>query len=229
MYTGLKKIVILLLAMNGLFRIGHAQNVLIDPRDGRQYQIVKINAQVWMAENVRYVADSIAHFHSPYAKEHTTKIYVLRSSDFQTVPEYNTAVTYCYQDVPYQCKKYGMIYSWVAAQKACPVGWHLPSKEDFDQLLLSVGGEDEKKAFAALTATDGIGFKALLGGYFWAGHNNKDSRQRCFFSGSGKCVGLWTSTVKNKRSAKEFFIGNKWVGPTTTFKSSGNYVRCIQD
>jgi uncharacterized protein (TIGR02145 family) len=229
MYSRLKKIVMLLLVTNGLYRIGQAQNVLIDPRDGMQYQIVKINSQVWMAENMKYVADSIAHFYNPYAKEHTTKIYVLRSSDFQTVPEYNTAVTYCYSDIPYQCKKYGMIYSWVAAQKTCPVGWHLPSKEDFDQLLLTVGGGDKKKVYTALTASDSVGFKALLGGYFSGGANNKDSKQRCYFSGSGKSVGFWTSTTKHKKDAKEFSMGYGFAGFSNDYRSSGNYVRCIKD
>jgi uncharacterized protein (TIGR02145 family) len=226
----MKKIALLLLAMNGLFRIGQAQNVLIDPRDGMQYQIVKINSQVWMAENMKYVADSIAHFYNPYAKEHKNKIYVLRSSDFQTVPEYNTAVTYCYADIPSHCKKYGMIYSWVAAQKACPVGWHLPSKEDFDQLLFTVGGGgDQKKNYTALITKDSVGFRVLLGGYFSAGANNKDSKQRCYFSGSGKSVSFWTSTSKHKRVAKSFGMGYGYAGFNTDNKSSGNYVRCIQD
>jgi uncharacterized protein (TIGR02145 family) len=120
-----------------------------------------------------------------------------------------------------------MIYSWVAAQNVCPVGWHLPSKEDFDQLFLTVGGPDKKKAYNALTANDTIGFKALLGGYFSGTHN--DDKPKCYFSGAGQSVGFWTSTAKNKKGAKSFLIGDNWVEFTTAFKSGGYYVRCIQD
>ena len=32
------------------------------------------------------------------------------------------------------------LYSWKTAQKACPPGWHLPSKQEVEVLFASVGG-----------------------------------------------------------------------------------------
>lgn len=43
---------------------------------------------------------------------------------------YKTSSSYCYDDNPDNCKKYGRLYKWAAAQKACPNGWHLPDKHD---------------------------------------------------------------------------------------------------
>jgi len=36
---------------------------------------------------------------------------------------------------------YGRLYSWEAAMKACPPGWHLPSAEEWYALTEAVGGE----------------------------------------------------------------------------------------
>ena len=35
---------------------------------------------------------------------------------------------------------YGRLYTWDAAQKACPPGWHLPSDEEWTQLANTIGG-----------------------------------------------------------------------------------------
>lgn len=45
--------------------------------------------------------------------------------------------SYCYDDDPGDddpgnCDKYGRLYTWIAAMNACPEGWHLPSKVEFE-------------------------------------------------------------------------------------------------
>lgn len=47
----------------------------------------------------------------------------------------------CYQDKEKNCRKYGRYYDWKSAMKACPSGWRLPSKDDFDKLVVSVVSE----------------------------------------------------------------------------------------
>ena len=47
----------------------------------------------------------------------------------------------CNVDKPDSCKKYGRFYSWKAALKACPAGWHLPSNSDFGKLIAFVSGD----------------------------------------------------------------------------------------
>lgn len=51
---------------------------------------------------------------------------------------YDTGICYGFEDR--LCDKYGRLYSWNEARKACPDGWHLPTKEEIESLVSSVGG-----------------------------------------------------------------------------------------
>ena len=44
--------------------------------------------------------------------------------------------SWCYDDNNGNCTKYGKLYNWVTAKSACPVGWHLPSNDDWHKLAL---------------------------------------------------------------------------------------------
>ena len=39
---------------------------------------------------------------------------------------YKIAGTYAYNDTTSNKKEFGLLYTWEAALKACPTGWHLP-------------------------------------------------------------------------------------------------------
>lgn len=58
------------------------------------------------------------------------------------------------------CSKYGRLYTWAAATAACPSGWHLPTKTEFETLLTVVGGSSptvgcSSTAGAKLKSTSG--------------------------------------------------------------------------
>jgi len=87
-----------------------------DPRDKKTYKTVKIGEQVWMAQNLNYHgADGFLGL--CYGDEPAKKI---KKTD--------------------NCNKYGRLYDWNEAMKACPNGWNLPSDEEWQTLVDFVGG-----------------------------------------------------------------------------------------
>jgi uncharacterized protein (TIGR02145 family) len=71
----------------------------------------------------------------------------------------------CYENNDANCKSYGVLYWAEMALKVCPIGWHLPSKLEFDTLITTFG-TDEDKAYKALVKGGVSQFNGLLGGYF---------------------------------------------------------------
>ena len=88
---------------------------------------------------------------------------------------YEMRSSFCYEDKPENCAKYGRLYTWDAAMEACPSGWGLPSLEEFQALVAAVGGYSV--AGKALKSTEGwkdggngtddYGFSALPAGYMY--------------------------------------------------------------
>jgi uncharacterized protein (TIGR02145 family) len=79
----------------------------------------------------------------------------------------------CYENDPANGDKYGRLYDWETAMKACPDGWRLPSDEEWTALVDYAGGEETAGTKLKSTAgwnengngTDDFGFSALSGGY----------------------------------------------------------------
>lgn len=85
----------------------------------------------------------------------------------------NIPGSYCYDNTAENCEKYGRLYTWESAQKACSLlgkDWRLPAKEEWQQLAGIYGdsGADSfatrKKAFRELLFTGSSSFNAVLGG-----------------------------------------------------------------
>jgi uncharacterized protein (TIGR02145 family) len=85
---------------------------------------------------------------------------------------YETDKSYCYNDTLSYCKKYGRVYSRNAALVVCPAGWHLPSLEEFDILISTVGGslrggyilKSQSGWYHDRNGIDSVGFWALPAG-----------------------------------------------------------------
>ena len=80
--------------------------------------------------------------------------------------------SWCYNDTS-KCTTYGRFYTWEAAKKACPTGWHLPSDTEWSTLTTYLGGDDvaggklkstSTWASPNIGATNSSGFTALPGG-----------------------------------------------------------------
>jgi len=48
---------------------------------------------------------------------------------------YKTDSSWCYNNDTSYCNKYGRLYNWKTAQTACPAEYHLPSREEWDNLV----------------------------------------------------------------------------------------------
>lgn len=179
--------------------------LMIDPRDGKEYKTVKIGSQIWMAENMAYQIGS--------SEVYNTK--------------HNYEFFYCYKNQDSNCVKYGYLYEWRSAMKVCPVGWHLPSKVEFDTLLNFVGGGNLEKAYNELMTTGNSGFNGQLGGYFLGKFTSKN------------LVGVFsTSTEIGKKGVIPMVLSKKYNKAFTSVSlkkvagTSKNFflsVRCIKD
>lgn len=80
--------------------------------------------------------------------------------------------SYCYDDAELNCRRYGRLYTWESAHKACASlgpGWRLPTDEEWTQLAKHYGGihsdsNDGGPAYKALSIGGSSGFNAVLGG-----------------------------------------------------------------
>ncbi len=66
---------------------------------------------------------------------------------------YEMGNSYCFGDDSTNCAKYGRFYRWDASNTACPEGWYLPSKAEWDTLIAAVGGN--RTAGAVLKSSSG--------------------------------------------------------------------------
>jgi uncharacterized protein (TIGR02145 family) len=85
----------------------------------------------------------------------------------------NTSPSYCYDDAEENCRRYGRLYTWESAQRACRSlgdGWRLPTDDEWRQMTKRYGGvssdSDDKgnAAYKALSSGGSTGFNAALGG-----------------------------------------------------------------
>ena len=83
---------------------------------------------------------------------------------------------------------YGRFYTWEAAKKAVPPGWHLPTKEEFETLAASLGVTDLPnwdELYPLLIEGGAVGFNVQLIG----SHNEEYGKQ-------GKFASFWSSEEK---------------------------------
>ena len=136
-----------------------------------------------------------------------------------------------YENDPENGEKYGRLYTWEAAMKACPPGWRLPTDEEWKSLANAFGGYydfgemkdvgDPKKAYAALKEGGKSGFSARLGGY----RNSNGG-----FDGLGNWGYHWSATERGASNAwvYNFSRRNGELGRNYYDKSVGLFCRCVQ-
>jgi len=149
---------------------------------------------------------------------------------------YNASGSLCYNNDPANCKKYGRLYNWETAKKACPAGWHLPSKDEWRALANSVSN----------TATAGAKLKAGNGWNSYQGNSGNGSDDYDFSAlpggavngggGGSSNIGIssawWTSTERDNNNAWPSIINSDSDMLALIIdipKLSGLSVRCLKD
>ncbi|MBP5247666.1 MAG: fibrobacter succinogenes major paralogous domain-containing protein [Fibrobacter sp.] len=145
---------------------------------------------------------------------------------------YCTDNTWCYDDNASNCEVYGRLYEWSAAVEACPEGFHLPSRDEWDLLaayaLEQAGDENSSlrsvESWTSSLVTPGndvFGFTALASGryYFRA------------FTDMGYKAYYWTSESEGSETAYIRSLSGMFstMGFGNSFKDNGLSVRCIED
>jgi len=165
----------------------------------------------------------------------------------------------CYDNDPANCEKYGRLYDWATAMALspncnttlcldqiqpkhkgiCPSGWHIPSDEDWDTLIVTVEGNDYYSAgtklrsktgwiddddgFGYVAGTDNYGFSALPGGVYWSFSKR--------FGSIGYTGFWWSATESGYYDAGRRDMGNdeSWVNSGSPYKEDLLSVRCLKD
>lgn len=139
---------------------------------------------------------------------------------------YNTPDSWCYDGSNSNCKKYGRLYTWAAAKKACPSGWHLPSYAEWHAMVKQYSGIDYARggglaAYKALISGGDSGFTALLGGLRGTDSYYQLGKYGYYWSSSEQRSGhVYYCFLKPDSEIREGFGYNDGVGYSC---------RCVED
>ena len=143
---------------------------------------------------------------------------------------FETDSSFCYRDSAHFCAMHGRLYKWTAAVDACPSGWHLPSKAEFESLIATVGEDSTAgKVLKSVSGwssggngSDDFGFAALPAGA--RGHDGG-------YSGAYFLAVFWSSTEINDNNVFNMYLtfDGDSVHQSVDIKDMGNSVRCVKD
>ena len=196
--------------------------------DGNVYETVQIGDQLWMAENLK-----VTHYNNG-----DPVTYITSEEHWGSMDEGQYAV---YDDEPTNANIYGNIYNWAVIgdiRGICPVGWHVPSDDEYTVLTDFLGGESVaggkmKEAGLehwnyysdqiSLEATNESGFTGLP-----AGHRNTNSGDYIYMGFYGY---FWSSTENGSDLAwrRYLFHYSSGVARDTFGKPNGFSIRCLRD
>jgi uncharacterized protein (TIGR02145 family) len=191
--------------------------------DGNTYKTIGIGYQMWMAENLKTTKYRDGS-DIPTATDNTT----WESLTTGAYSWYNNDINY---KNPYGA--YYNFYSVVDSRNLCPLGWHVPTNDEWTTLYTFLGGHDVaggKLKETGLThwdfpntgATNETGFTELPGG----------ARQEF---GPFNFIGIygyyWTSSEFSTLNG--YLVGtaynNGGVWPGNLLKTAGFSIRCLKD
>jgi uncharacterized protein (TIGR02145 family) len=192
---------------------------ILDERDSQVYKTTQIGNQIWMAQNLNL----------------------------------ETQNSRCYNNDSSLCNKYGRLYNWMETvdkpwsecdlttscslpsivQGICPVGWHVPTKEEYETLIEFAGGFSSSQN---LKTTDGwneisvsndtYGFSALPAG-------ERNCIDPCHYEGEKETTAFWTSTENHTSNVYFMFMKDSYGDASLSDNPKKTdwllSVRCVKD
>ena len=143
---------------------------------------------------------------------------------------YDSYDSWCFDEEPSNCRRYGRLYTWVSATSACPKGWHLPGDNEWAKLEKALEkniqtgttGWRGSSAGSKLLSGGGAGFNAELAG-FGDSYNNFDDKNMT--------TSFWTSTQYNSQESWKRGLkvskSSIYRGPSS--KENRFSVRCVKN
>ncbi|MCK5684635.1 hypothetical protein KAJ27_10955 [bacterium] len=188
--------------------------------DGNIYKTVEIGDQWWMAENLK-------------TTKYRDGIAISNATD-NSIWAGLSSGAYCYYDNDSgNAEIYGAMYNWYAvndSRNIAPEGWHVPTNEEWQELLDSLGGylvagKKLKSTSAWIYDRNGIdtvGFCAFPGGYrSYTGNSSYMSAGAYFWTASEYSSDYgWIYKLSYDRNS---------INSDVYLKTLGYSVRCIQD
>lgn len=195
----------------------------IDSRDSLKYKVVRIGSQIWMAENLKAI------------KYNDGEQIPLVTDGAEWINKYTPAYCWYDNDSSLYAQTFGAIYNWytVNTEKLSPIGWHIPSDDEWNEMVEYLGGDSIAGSKLKETgnlhwtdsnidATNETGFSALPGGYRATDGN---------FYHIGLKEHWWTSTLFSSTHSVKIDINgeNGIVNSGNGNKIGGVSIRCILD
>ncbi len=198
----------------------HEVDSITDLRDGQSYEIIRIEGEWWMQENLAVGS---------------------RIGQDENGKDNDTIEKKCYNDDPANCEVYGGLYQWDemmdynlpdygvigTTQGICPLGWHIPTRLEFDSLVVAIGSTDATGKLKEISdfhwklpnsgATNETGFSALPGGVHETGTG---------YMYLGEQAQFWTSYPGRNL---ELYHDAEYTMSTPLSTTDANSIRCKRD
>jgi uncharacterized protein (TIGR02145 family) len=219
-------------------------------KQGKNYPVIHVNGQTWMAENLTYLPMVSASYTGSTNQPH----YYVYNFQESNVEKAKKSKAY---------EEYGVLYNWPAARSACPEGWKVPTDAEWQTMERFLGMNSMTASVKGWRASGNVGNKLKETGHqHWNNSNSSAVNSLAFsaragglrlmpfpspepvsedgtnsegpygtFSNLGSCGIFWTSTPYNQQEAwyRRFGCVESGVERLTSNKSLGFSVRCIRD
>lgn len=223
-----------ILEITGNMTLDITVNRTVTDIDGNVYRTVKIGYQWWMAENLK-----VTNYRNGEAIPNVT--------NNTTWAGLSTAARCAYDNNETTADTYGYLYNWYAVDDSrtiAPVGWHVPSDEEWKELEVYLGMSQSQADSLGLRGTDEGGKIKETGTAHWQSPNTGATNESGFSALPGGyrdtndgyyymdyTAHFWSSTENTSSFAWYRILYNSNSGVRRNYRSKryGRSVRCVRD